>query len=63
MVNAVIIYLEDDGHGNAQISVETIGQPVESIELCDDLLNELMENPNALYLPSSIFTRAPNQIQ
>jgi hypothetical protein len=63
MVNAVIIYLEDDGHGNAQISVETIGQPVESIELCDDLLNELMENPNALYLPSSIFTRTPNQIQ
>lgn len=63
MVNAVIIYLQDDEHGNAQISVEIIGKPVESIALCDDLLNELMENPNAVYLPSSIFTRVPNQVQ
>jgi hypothetical protein len=63
MINAVIIYLQDDEHGNAQISVEVIGKPVESIELCDDLLNELMENPNAVYLPSSIFTRVLNQVQ
>ena len=63
MVNAVIIYLEDDGSGNVRISVEAIGKPIESIELCDDVMNELMANPNAVYMESSIFTRAANQIQ
>jgi hypothetical protein len=63
MIDAVIIYLEDDGFGNVRISVESIGKPVESIELCDDLMSELMENPNAVYMPSSIFTRIPNQVQ
>ena len=63
MINAVIIYLEDDGHGNVRISVEAIGKPIESIELCDAVMNELMENPNAIYMPSSVFTRISNQIQ
>ena len=63
MVNAVIIYLEDDGSGNVRVSVETIGKPIESIELCDDVMNELMENSNTVYMESSIFTRAANQIQ
>jgi len=63
MVNAVIIYLEDDGHGNVRISLEAIGKPIESIELCDAIMNELMENPNAIYMPSSVFTRISNQIQ
>lgn len=63
MVNAVIIYLEDDGFGNVRISVETIGKPVESIELCDDMMEELMRNPNAVYMQSSIFTRTSDQIQ
>ena len=63
MVNAVIIYLEDDGHDNVRISVEAIGKPIESIELCDAVMNELMENPNAIYMPSSVFTRISNQIQ
>ena len=63
MVNAVIVYLEDDGHGNVRVSVETIGRPVESIELCDAVMNELMESPNAIYMQSSIFTRVSNQVQ
>ena len=63
MINAVIVYLEDDGHGNVRVSVETIGRPVESIELCDAVMNELMESPNAIYMQSSIFTRVSNQVQ
>ena len=63
MINAVIIYLEDDGAGNVRVSVETIGKPIESIELCDAVMDELMENPNAIYMQSSIFTRVDNQIQ
>ena len=63
MVNAVIIYLEDDGFGNVRVSVEAIGKPVESIELCDAVMNGLMGSPNAVYMQSSIFTRVFNQIQ
>lgn len=63
MVNAVIVYLEDDGHGNVRVSVEAIGKPVESIELCDAVMNELMVVPNSIYMPSSVFTRISNYIQ
>jgi len=63
MVNACIIYLEDDGHGNVRVSVEAVGKPVESIEMCDAVMDELMIVPNAIYMPSSVFTRISNQIQ
>jgi hypothetical protein len=63
VVNAVIVYLEDDGHGNVRVSVEAIGKPVESIELCDAVMEELMESPNAIYMKSSVFTRVANQVQ
>ncbi len=63
MVNAIIIYLEDDGSGNVRVSVEAVGKPVESTELCDAVMNELMVAPNAVYMPSSVFTRISNNIQ
>ena len=63
MVNAVIVYLEDDGDGRILVSVESIGKPTNSIALCNAVLEEVMSDPDTVYMHSSIFTRAANQVQ
>ena len=62
-MKAVIIYLQDTEDGRIQISVEAIGQPDQSLELANDVLEELMEYPGIQFLRSSVFTHPAERVQ
>jgi len=56
-MNAVIIYLEDAEDGRIHVSVEALGKPDESLELANDLMQEIMDCPGIKFLRTSVFTR------
>ena len=58
-VNAVAIYLEDAGDGVIRISAQIIGQPDQSKELADEILEELIECNGIQPAKNSIFTAVP----
>ena len=58
-INAVAIYLEDAGDGVIRVSAQLIGQPDQSKELADDILEELVGCDGIQPVKDSIFTAAP----
>ena len=58
-VHAVAIYLEDAGDGIIRISAQIIGQPDQSKELADEILEELVGCNGIQPTQDSIFTAAP----
>lgn len=58
-VNAVAIYLEDAGDGVIRVSAQLIGQPDQSKELADEILEELVDCNNIQPAKDSIFTAVP----
>lgn len=63
MINATIIYLEEDNEGNMQVSVEAIGEPDKSLALCNDVMQEILSRPKIKLLYNSIFTRPHKRVQ
>lgn len=58
-VHAVAIYLEDAGDGVIRISAQIIGQPDQSKELADEILEELVGCNGIQPTQDSIFTAVP----
>ena len=58
-INAVAIYLEDAGDGVIRVSAQLIGQPDQSKELADDILEELVGFDGIQPVKDSIFTAVP----
>ena len=58
-INAVAIYLEDAGDGIIRISAQIIGQPDQSKDLADDILEELIGTNGIQPAKDSIFTAVP----
>lgn len=58
-VNAIAIYLEDAGDGIIRISAQIIGQPDQSKELADEILEELVGCDGIQQVHESIFTAIP----
>lgn len=58
-INAVAIYLEDAGDGVIRVSAQLIGQPDQSKELADDILEELVGCDGIQPVKDSIFTAVP----
>ena len=58
-VNAVAIYLEDAGDGVIRVSAQIIGQPDQSKELADEILEELVDCNGIQPVQDSIFTAVP----
>ena len=58
-INAVAIYLEDAGDGVIRVSAQLIGQPDQSKELADEILDELFECNGIQPVKDSIFTVVP----
>jgi len=58
-VNAVAIYLEDAGDGVIRVSAQIIGQPDQSKELADEILEELVDCNGIQPVQDSIFTAIP----
>ena len=58
-VNAIAIYLEDAGDGIIRISAQIIGQPDQSKELADEILEELVGCEGVHAVRESIFTATP----
>jgi hypothetical protein len=58
-VHAVAIYLEDAGDGIIRISAQIIGQPDQSKELADEILEELVGCNGIQPAKDSIFTAVP----
>lgn len=63
MINVTIIYLEDSEDGNVQVSVEAIGEPDQSLSLCNEVMREVLKKPKAKLLYNSIFTRPHKRVQ
>jgi len=65
-MNATIIYLKDsdDKAGKVEISVEVIGDPVQSFLLADDLMRDLFQADGTYLVRESVFISSPtDQIQ
>jgi hypothetical protein len=65
-MNATIIYLKDsdDKAGKVEISVEVIGDPVQSFLLADDLMRDLSQADGTYLVRESVFISSPtDQIQ
>lgn len=62
-MNATIIYLEDIGDNKIQVSVEAIGDPEQSLVLCNKVMTDILESPQTKLLRSSVFTRPHNRVQ
>jgi hypothetical protein len=65
-MNATIIYLKDSDEkaGKVEISVEVIGDPVQSFLLADDLMRDLSQADGTYLVRESIFISSPtDQIQ
>lgn len=63
MVNVTIIYLEDSEDGQVQVSVEAVGDPDQSLSLCNEVMHEVLKKPQAKLLYNSVFTRPHKRIQ
>ena len=62
-MKAVVIYLQDTADGRIQVSVESLGEPEQSLELANEVLQELIDCSDVQYLHSSIFTRPAERLQ
>jgi hypothetical protein len=65
-MNATIIYLKDSDEkaGKVEISVEVIGDPVQSFLLADDLMRDLSQADGTYLVRESVFISSPtDQIQ
>jgi hypothetical protein len=65
-MNATIIYLRDSDEkaGKVEISVEVIGDPVQSFILADDLMKDLTQANGTYLVRESVFISSPtDQIQ
>ena len=62
-MKAVVIYLQDTEDGRIQASVEALGEPEQSLDLANEILQELMDYPNVQFLRTSIFTRPAERVQ
>lgn len=62
-MKVVIIYLQDTEDGRIQVSVEAIGEPDQSLELANDIMEEVMEFPGIQFLRTSVFTRPAERVQ
>lgn len=58
-VNAVAIYLEDAGDGVIRVSAQIIGDPDQSKDLADDILEDLCGVNGIQSVKDSIFTATP----
>jgi len=58
-VHAIAIYLEDADDGIIRISAQIIGQPDQSKELADEILEELVGCDGIQQVRDSIFTAIP----
>lgn len=59
-VHAVAIYLEDAEDGIVKITAQVIGQPDQSKELADEILEELVGMNGIQQAKDSIFTVPPS---
>jgi len=65
-MNATIIYLKDSDTkaGKVEISIEVIGDPVQSFLLADDLMRDLSQADGTYLVRESVFISSPtDQIQ
>lgn len=58
-IHAVAIYLEDAGNGIIRITAQIIGNPDQSKELADEILEELVGMNGIQPATDSIFTAVP----
>lgn len=57
-MDATIIYLRDSGKaGKVEVSVECIGDPVQSLILADNIMQELSAADGVLLVTESIFVQ------
>jgi hypothetical protein len=62
MVKVTIIYLEED-EDRVKVSVESIGETGISLDLCDDIMEELAQHSCITMLNDSVFTRPHDVLQ
>lgn len=61
-MNATIIYLMDsDKQGKVEVSVEVIGDPVESFMLADNIMQELARANGVYLVRDSVFNSPPSE--
>lgn len=61
-MNATIIYLMDsDKSGKVEVSVEVIGDPVESFFLADGIMQELAKANGVYLVRESVFNSPPSE--
>lgn len=61
-MNATIIYLKDtDKSGKVEVSVELIGDPVESFILADGIMQELAKANGVYLVRESVFNSPPSE--
>jgi len=66
MMNAFIIYIQDDENdiNKVKVSAEVIGEPQFSFELGESLFLAMLSHPSVTLDKRSVFTQRPtNQIQ
>jgi hypothetical protein len=64
-MDATIIYLRDSGKaGKVEVSVECIGDPIQSLILADNIMQELSATDGVLLVTESVFVQpASDQLQ
>lgn len=64
-MDATIIYLRDTGKaGKVEVSVECIGDPVQSLVLADSIMQELSGSDGVYLVTESVFVQpASDQLQ
>jgi hypothetical protein len=58
-MDAVIIYLKDGKTGKSEVVVEIIGDPRQSLTLCNSLLNIACNDPVTDFVKNNEFTQNP----
>ncbi len=58
-MDAVIIYLKDGKSGKSEIVVEVIGDPRQSMSLCNLALKTIAESPITDFVKHNEFTQNP----
>lgn len=62
-MDATIIYLRDSGKaGKVEVSVECIGDPVQSLILADNIMQELSATDGVLLVTESVFVQPPSDL-
>lgn len=62
-MNAVIIYLKDKANaaGKVEISVEVIGDPVQSLLLADHMVGDVASSDTVSLVRESVFIQSPSE--